>query len=456
MSYNSLRIDSLSLTNFRCFKDLAEPLRFQPDLTVLVAKNGCGKTSILDAIRISLGTFTKGINSFSQASIRKSDATLLPLRIGQGKGASYPVRIAAKGIVGSEECAWERLLESEKGRTTTKEAKAISHFGAYLKECASSDDSTPDLPIIAFYGTSRLWKGTLEPDGRAEWDEHNFASEDCFVGYEDALTADSIYAQVKRWMSYASVVKANPVESDTAVGRSIAAQYAAVESAVDEVLMGTGYRSPHYSFTYKDVALIEEDQDSYASIAVPVSWTSDGIKAVFSLVADIAYRCSRLNPSYGVYACKRTQGIVMIDEVDLFLHPAWQQRILPDLRRVFPKIQFIVSTHSPQVVSSVPRECVRIITPEGAQPFLSPTLGVEVKDILLSIFGTGPVPQGLKIVEKLDRLIAMTGEGLGDSEAWKQLYDELRGYYGDDYGPLLGAVRHKEFLRRLSTERENA
>ena len=436
MSDNSLRIDSLSLTNFRCFKDLVEPLRFQPDLTVLVAKNGCGKTSILDAIRISLGTFTKGINSFSQASIRKSDATLLPLRVGQGKGASYPVRIAVKGIVGSEECAWERLLESEKGRTTTKEAKAISHFGANLKESASSDDSTPDLPIIAFYGTSRLWKGTLDSDGKAGWDEHNFASEDCFVGYEDALTTDSVYAQVKRWMSYASVVKANPVESNTVVGRSLAAQYAAVESAVDEVLKGTGYRSPHYNFTYKDVALIEEDQDSCASVAVPVSWTSDGIKAVFSLVADIAYRCSRLNPSYGVYACKRTQGIVMIDEVDLFLHPAWQQRILPDLRRIFPKIQFIVSTHSPQVVSSVPRECVRIITPNGISPFAIQTEGVESQMVLAEIFGVDAAVQGNVWVEKLDRYAKMMASGQASSDECETLSAELDRHYGASYQPL--------------------
>ena len=390
MSDNLLRLTKLEMTNFRCFRKMDKPIEFDPNLTVFVAKNGCGKTAVLDAIRISLGTFTRGISSLSQANIQKTDATFLPICVGKGKGSSYPVVVHASGFVDSKECEWMRSLESEKGRTTSKEAKVISDFGMSLRDVVASERDNPELPIVAYYGTGRLWKAMLIPEGEIPV-RRDFARESVLSGYEDALTANSSYAQVKDWMAYASLVRANPVECDTSAGQAIAAQYSAIEKAVDELLMGTGFRTPHYNISIGDVALIEDRGDSDEAIVVPVSLTSDGIKAAFSLVADIAYRCVRLNPFYGADACKLTQGVVMIDEVDLFLHPSWQQRILPDLRRIFPKIQFIVTTHSPQVISSISKECIRIIAEDGRVEGVSAwTEGVESSRILKDVFGADP------------------------------------------------------------------
>lgn len=387
MSGNLLRLTELEMSNFRCFRKMDKPVGFDPNLTVIVAKNGCGKTAVLDAIRISLGTLTRGMSSLSQANIKKTDATFLPIRVGKGKGSSYPVVVEAKGFVASKENKWMRSLESEKGKTTSKDARAITDFGLSLREVVASERDNPELPIVAYYGTGRLWKAMEITEGKVPV-QHDFARESALAGYEDALTANSNYAQVKDWMSYASLVRANPVECDTSTGRAISAQYSAIEKAADEFLVGTGFRTPHYNFAIGDVALIEDRDGNDEAIVVPVSLTSDGIKAAFSLVADIAYRCVRLNPMYGADACKLTQGIVMIDEVDLFLHPAWQQRILPDLRRIFPNIQFIVTTHSPQVVSSVPPQCIRIISDAGSVGSVQIwTEGVDSSRILEDVFG---------------------------------------------------------------------
>jgi predicted ATP-binding protein involved in virulence len=221
-------------------------------------------------------------------------------------------------------------------------------------------------------------------------------------------------------------VRANPVECDTSAGQAIAAQYSAIEKAVDELLMGTGFRTPHYNISIGDVALIEDRGDSDEAIVLPVSLTSDGIKAAFSLVADIAYRCVRLNPLYGADACKLTQGVVMIDEVDLFLHPAWQQRILPDLQRIFPKIQFIVTTHSPQVISSVPPKCIRIIMDDGqVEGVLTWTEGVESSRILDDVFGTKPYPVENEWRRKLDQYIKDVYDGKWNDPAVRNAGDEL-------------------------------
>lgn len=426
MSDNLLRLTKLEMTNFRCFRKMDKPIEFDPNLTVIVAKNGCGKTAVLDAIRISLGTFTKGTNLRSQAGISTFDATLSPLRISQGRGAFYPVAIRVDGFVDSKAEVWRRVRESAEGRTTTKEAQPIANFGARLRDAVSAEgDALPELPILAFYGTGRLWKADI--DGvKEQMLQKGLAFESRFSGYEDALTTNSIYAQVKQWMGDAWLCRANPVEQETAVGKLTSRQYSAVEQATNEILKETGYRSPHFNTYFKEVALLNGRSGNDEAIAVPISWTSDGIKAAFSLVADIAYRCARLNPAFGEDACRKTQGIVMIDEVDLFLHPAWQQRILPDLRRIFPKIQFVVTTHSPQVVSSVPPECIRIIAEDGRIEGVSAwTEGVESSRILEEVFGMKPYPVEDVWRQKLDQYIKDVYAGKWDDPAVRSVGDEL-------------------------------
>ena len=423
----ALRIETLRMWNFRCFRKMEEPMVFEPDLTVVVAKNGCGKTAVLDAIRISLGTFTKGLNSVSQAGIRWQDASLTTLRAGQGKGANYPVFIRVEGMVDSRNCKWERMRGSFEGRTTTKDVQVISDYGMRLHKCVVSDGcENPELPILAFYGTGRLWKGSSERVSERLQDKPGTAYESCFAGYEDALTTNSIYAQVKQWMADADLCRNNPAEQETKLGRSTAAQFAAVERAVNKILRDTGFRRPHYNTRYKEMALIEDRQGNNEAIAVPISWTSDGVKAAFSLVADIAYRCARLNPSFGVNACERTQGIVMIDEVDLFLHPKWQQRILKDLHDIFPRIQFIVTTHSPQVVSSVETRCLRIIADDGQiRSATGWTEGVESSRILEDVFGTKPYPEENDWRKMLNRYIQDVYAGKWDDPDVRRLGENL-------------------------------
>ena len=425
MSDNLLRLTKLEMTHFRCFRKMDKPIEFDPNLTVIVAKNGCGKTAVLDAIRISLGTFTRGVSSLSQANIQKADATFLPVCVGKGKGASYPVVIRAWGLIASQEREWLRSLEGERGRTTSKDARAITDFGLSLRDVVASERDNPELPIVAYYGTGRLWKAMEIPKGGMPI-QYDFARESALAGYVDALTANSSYAQVKDWMAYASLVRANPVECDTSAGQAIAAQYSAIEKAVDELLKGTGFRTPHYNISIGDVALIEDRGGNDEAIVVPVSLTSDGIKAAFSLVADIAYRCVRLNPFYGADACKLTQGVVMIDEVDLFLHPAWQQRILPDLQRIFPKIQFVVTTHSPQVVSSVSQRCLRIVAEDGQiTPVSIWTEGVESSRILRDVFGTDPYPAPNEWRQRVNRFVEAVDAGRWNDPDVKKEGEEL-------------------------------
>lgn len=89
-----------------------------------------------------------------------------------------------------------------------------------------------------------------------------------------------------------------------------------------------------------DVIYFNKDNDH---VRMPVSQLSDGYKCTISLIADIAYRMAILNPQLLDRVLTDTEGIVLVDEIDLHLHPIWQKRILKDLMEIFPKVQFIVS-----------------------------------------------------------------------------------------------------------------
>jgi predicted ATP-binding protein involved in virulence len=136
---------------------------------------------------------------------------------------------------------------------------------------------------------------------------------------------------------------------------------------------------------------------------------SDGHRSVLSMIADIAYRMSLLNPQFGDNAILSTPGVVLIDEIDQHLHPAWQQHILADLKMIFPKVQFIVTTHSPSVIQSVRNENVILL---NDSEIIYPNLEIYGKDanvILEDIMGSGARP--IEIQERIDGIYTLIDNG---------------------------------------------
>lgn len=148
------------------------------------------------------------------------------------------------------------------------------------------------------------------------------------------------------------------------------------------------------------------------------------------MVIDIASRIARANPHLGgTELLEDTPGIVLIDEVDLHLHPQWQQRIVPALTRTFPKVQFIVTTHSPQVLSTVPAESIRILNEDGTVGKVDYSEGLRSDIVLRKILSTDPEPD-LEINRKLDKYMRLVDAGEGLSEEAKLLRRELNDHFG--------------------------
>ena len=132
---------------------------------------------------------------------------------------------------------------------------------------------------------------------------------------------------------------------------------------------------------------------------------SDGYRGTLSLFADIAYRMAMLNPALGDRVLE-TPGVVMIDEIDLHLHPHWQARILEDLVRIFPNVRLIVTTHSPVVVASVPRGDIRVLDGEKAVIHATETHGRDAGDILNTVLDASSRPEeAVQLFEALNRAV---------------------------------------------------
>ena len=153
---------------------------------------------------------------------------------------------------------------------------------------------------------------------------------------------------------------------------------------------------------------------------------SGGCRAVLALAGDLARRMAQGNPHLADPL--HSEAVVLIDEVDLHLHPSWQQRILRDLTRTFPNAQFIVSTHSPQVLTTVmPEQIVELHREDGAvlaSRAAATTYGAEAGEVLVAVMGVKARPAN-DFTDKLQKYLRLVGRGKGTSKTATELRDEL-------------------------------
>lgn len=455
--YKRLAMRSLTMRDYRCFKDATIDFngcgrKIRDDsglavdvapLTVLLAKNGRGKTAILDAIRILFGTFTA---AFPSKSLVSADENSIRLELNPDGRTSMADQLSIEGCVlvdGNEYMVCRTLSANEGARTTSREVKVIADYAKRLFKSVKSDDGVV-LPILAYYGTGRLWASSKDSaQKRMLLKRRDF-------GYKECLSIGHNFKEVNRWLVQA-VGKRLVSERDNLLSDEVVeAQIRAISRALDHVLKKEGYRADITFDGYTQALAIRKEVKSGSAIALPISTLSDGVKAAFGLVADIAFRCAKLNPQLGESAPEKTDGIVLIDEVDLHLHPSWQQTILRTLQLAFPCIQFIVTTHSPQVISSVPRECIRIITDEGIVGASVMTEGAKAGQVLSLIFDTHERVSEAPLTRDINAYRAMLDQGTWNTASGEALWARLEEQMQTD--PELATLKIDRMLKNYDLE----
>jgi predicted ATP-binding protein involved in virulence len=143
---------------------------------------------------------------------------------------------------------------------------------------------------------------------------------------------------------------------------------------------------------YYDVALEELFAEWEGGKVQPLSTLSSGYQSMLALAADLAFRACALNPQLFEWAPTLAQGVVLIDEVDLYLHPRWQRRVLGSLRRTFPHLQFVCTTHSPQVLAAADPAWIRVLEEGAIRQGVDRSRGLDSNTLLQEVFGVPERP----------------------------------------------------------------
>ncbi len=367
-----MKIHHIAIQNYRGFENFQTNLH--PKLSVIVGNNGAGKSSLLDAISIAAGTFFSGLDGIPATSIAKEDVTCKSFHMGSviDLQPQYPAVISAEGELYRKDIQWTRSLNGVNGRTTTVDAKQIVAIAEEIQAKIREGSTEVILPIISYYGTGRLWAQKKEKKG-----SDNLVQFSRLSGYIDALAAESNEKLMLKWFEKMTIQQAQRGK--------ISPELAAVEKAVSLCFSGiteAAEATAQFNLDTHNLDILYTEQNGEKK-RIPMKNLSDGYKNTIGMIADIAYRMAVLNPQLLGRVLTETPGIVLIDEVDLHLHPRWQQRILGDLQMLFPNVQFIVSTHAPLVISSVKKENL-IVLDNGGQtaPLPSEVYGKDANYIL--------------------------------------------------------------------------
>jgi predicted ATP-binding protein involved in virulence len=215
----------------------------------------------------------------------------------------------------------------------------------------------------------------------------------------------------------------------------------AVRNAVYSIL-GSEFKNLKFKRTAEKMTIEKQ------SLEIAVDWLSDGEKSLLAMVADLAKRLSANNPN-STNPLEET-GIVLIDEVELHLHPAWQRKIIPQLTKTFPNCQFIITTHSPQILSHVQPESIYLLKKDGEEIIVDRpqySYGRDSNRILEDLMEQPERPQ--EIQDLLSHLFALIHDGELDSA--KALLEEISDKIGSSEPELSKAavaIKRKEIIGR--------
>ena len=333
-----MRLKSLDISGFRGIPDLH--LEFPERINVLVGVNGVGKSAVLDCTAIMLSRLIGRIRSTAGTGRFFSDSDI-------SNGASETrneIEICFQG----ESVRWT-VFKSRRGRRRQKITKLdklrehVEMFHSQLEE-----DRRTSLPLAVYYPVHRA---VLDIPLRIR-KRHPF---DRLAAYDQALSGE--------WSSFRIFFEWFREREDLENERRLATprfrdlQLEAVRTAIERFL--PGFRKLKIRRSPLRMVVKKDGED------LIVNQLSDGEKCTLAMAGDLARRMAIANPFTGDPL--ESEGIILIDEVDLHLHPGWQRRVTTALTRTFPNCQFLLSTHSPQILGHLDRESIWILqrTPSG-------------------------------------------------------------------------------------------
>ncbi|MBK4732794.1 AAA family ATPase [Oxynema sp. CENA135] len=397
-----MRIDSLTLKNFKKFSEYH--LDLDPQFTLLIGDNSTGKTTLLDALAISAGVWLVNEPDSSLSTSKRNILTSeIRLEAVNSSGITQfreckPVEIRAEGWIDRQYYTWCRKISLNGSRTSNTDAKEAI---ACITELFNRDRQGEKIwfPVLAYYGAGRTWlpsnashkKAKLDRDLSRRWN----AFYDCF---EERIRLSDLQTWFQK--EALATLQRNGKTRST---------YEVVKWAILRCIPGAD--NLWFDADRAEIAI------SIEGYVIPFSNLSAGQKMMVASIADIAIKSVTQNarflpefidpdPTLLPSILEKTPGLVLIDEIDVHLHPKWQRRVIDDLKSTFPSIQFVCTTHSPQVIGQIQAKNLRILYEdrEGTPHVITPpqSWGMDSSWILQNLMGADA--RDINIEADLDKI----------------------------------------------------
>lgn len=427
-----MRIKDINIVNFKGFQN--ETVVFNGNLTVVIGNNTAGKTTLLKAIQVGLGAYLQSLkqlpggapyrrNFSSLDKFMRFDEELRDYLPNEDKpritiNADFPITQSLCNNcprVSFIPIHWYREFAGNYTTHTRACAGELIDAVHHMESLRYDEKQESVYPLVLAFGAKRTsdsqaksYSNVKERASRIE-KAYKFALHDK-VDFEGAMEWLKHYDKdIKDKKEFEGTREAFFEALQTAIPALSEIDFDNGE--IEAVVTVTGHTPSRHHFSYM----------------------SDGLQSMINIVSEIAHRCIELNGCLGHNAVKMTPGVVMIDEIDLYLHPHWQKHVLQDLTRAFPMIQFIVSTHSPFIVQSLQEGQLvsfddNVLTSgepfrEGLEDITSERMGLQ-QDIRSKRFN--------EMVDVATRLFEAADNGSANKDELKAKLNEIEAEFSDD------------------------
>lgn len=365
----------IEIQNFKSIEKMS--LNFSSGVNLLIGDNGVGKTTVLEALALSVQTYFSRMNDITKKGITQKDVRFTSSLVGdasQHRMYYTPTTIKSTVELGGVEYSSEISREDETNATRTKYAgKELAAAGRELL-----NSQTEILPVICYFSTSRVvdtQKASTSSVGKNKLNDRR-------CGYMDCLNATLDRKALTDWafkMAMAEYKKGMPIAEYEAFKKAVGT-FMQKMNDLDEIPL------VEYTRDFEDITYTENEK------TMLVNYLSAGYQSLLWMLMEISFRIALLNPEMSDYS--QAEGIVLIDEIDMHLHPRWQWKILDALHSSFPKVQFIAATHSPIIISSFRDAKLLSIGQNGVEE-LSGAYAYSIDDVVEYKQGSSGIPKEL-------------------------------------------------------------
>lgn len=434
-----MRIDRISLTNMRLVGEQTKELVLDStkNVVILLGDNGFGKTTILDAMATIMAPYSAQFPGIADYQLSDLDVHINR----QGRRAKFltvEAELSDNGIV-------MRSVRYRKGTQTPPKAnyEQMKQMAIAKKNAILAGEQNVELPLFAYYGTGR---GQFQVPERRRGFQQAFERWDC---YKSAINPETDFKRFFGWFDLMEDQERRDREKLRDFNYK-SPVLNAVRRALSEIV--TSYRNPRIETRPLRFIMDRVDQDG-STHELRIEQLSEGYKIVIAMVADLAARMAEANPDMDNPL--NSTGIVLVDEVDLHLHPRWQRDILSQLTKVFPNIQFVVSTHSPVIVVGA-AEIAQVINlnkiNEDENLIYDHTYISNVGQVLLSdLFGLNYLysPEWDDKIEERNSLLSKQVLTEDEKKRLAELDEEMKGLTAI---PNSNAVRSAQLIEKLAKQ----